>query len=110
MAYPLVIGGACILASILGTFAVRLGKNNNIMGALYKGFITSSVFSALFIAIVTEKMFGMSTQLQVHGSLISGLDLFVCVLTVLGVTGLLVWFTAYYTSTSYRPVRSGAAA
>jgi K(+)-stimulated pyrophosphate-energized sodium pump len=110
MAYPLVIGGACIVASILGTFAVRLGKKNNVMGALYKGFITSSVFSALFIAIVTEKMFGMATQLNINGMLVSGMDLFVCGITGLGVTGLLVWITEYYTSTSYRPVRSVAAA
>jgi K(+)-stimulated pyrophosphate-energized sodium pump len=110
MAYPLVIGASCIVASILGTFAVRLGRKNNVMGALYKGFITSSVFSALFLAIVTEKMFGMSAQLQINNLMVSGMDLFICGLTGLGVTGLLVWITEYYTSTNYRPVRSIAMA
>ncbi|MBL0941542.1 MAG: sodium-translocating pyrophosphatase [Alphaproteobacteria bacterium] len=110
MAYPLIIGAASIVASILGTFAVRLGKSNNVMGGLYKGLIISSLCSGLFLAIVTEKMFGMSAQLQINGMLISGMDLFVCGLIGLGVTGLLVWITEYYTSTSYRPVRSVAAA
>lgn len=110
MAYPLVIGGACIIASILGTFAVRLGKSNNIMAALYKGFVTSSIVAAIFIGIITEKMFGMAGQLVINDVIVSGMDLYVCALTGLGVTGLLVWVTEYYTSTAYRPVRSVAKA
>jgi len=110
MAYPLVIGGGCILASILGTFAVRLGKNNNIMGALYKGFIVSSLAAAVIIALITEKIFGLSGQLVINEKIVTGMNLFVCALTGLGVTGLLVWATEYYTSTAYRPVRSVAQA
>src|SRR5215470_1624318 len=54
MLYPLAIAGACILASIAGTFFVRLGKSNNIMGALYKGLLTSAVLSAVLIAVITQ--------------------------------------------------------
>ncbi len=97
MELPLIIGGVCIFASIIGSFFVRLGRSNNIMGALYKGFIATAVLSAVFIYFVTWWLFGAD-----------GLDFFLCAVVGLAVTGLLVWVTEYYTSTAYRPVRSVA--
>ena len=97
MELPLIIGGVCIFASIIGSFFVRLGRSNNIMGALYKGFIVTAVLSAAFIYFVTWWLFGAD-----------GLDFFLCAVVGLAVTGLLVWVTEYYTSTAYRPVRSVA--
>ncbi|MGB0749692.1 MAG: sodium-translocating pyrophosphatase [Magnetospiraceae bacterium] len=111
MAFPLLIGGVCILASVAGTFAVRLGGGNNIMGALYKGFIASAGISALLIAIVTAIFVGFGDEFTMsNGRVVSGLDLFLCSLVGLGVTGLIVWITEYYTSTEYRPVKSVASA
>lgn len=101
MLYPLVIGGACIFASVAATFFVRLGSSQSIMGALYKGFIASAVISAGLIALVTNWMFGFSTDL---GGL-TGTNLFICSLTGLAVTGLIVWITEYYTGTHHRPVK-----
>ena len=111
MLLPLVIGGVCIIASVIGTYFVRLGKNKNIMGALYKGLIATGLISAGLIALVIERMIGFSGEAaNVDGSMISGLSLFYCSLTGLGVTALMVWITEYYTATNYRPVRSIAAA
>ena len=97
MELPLIIGGVCIFASIVGSFFVRLGKSNNIMGALYKGFIVTAILSAVLIFFVTQWLFGAD-----------GFGLFLCAVVGLAVTGLLVWVTEYYTSTAYRPVRSVA--
>ena len=97
MEMPLMIGGACILASILGTFCVRLGGSNSIMGALYKGFIATAVIAAVLIYFVTRHLFGDGAMQH-----------FGCALVGLAVTGLIVWVTEYYTSTAYRPVRSVA--
>ena len=108
MAYPLVIGGVCILASVVGTFFVKLGPSKKIMAALYKGFIVSAVLSAILIAVVTFSMFGMTDAIQMGDRVISGRLLFYCALVGLVVTGLIVWVTEYYTSTEYRPVRSVA--
>ncbi len=110
MLFPLVVGGVCIVASVIGTFFVRLGANNNIMGALYKGVIVSAVVSAALIAVVVGAMFGFGTSYTIGADTIQGLDLFWCALVGLAVTGLLVWITEYYTSTAYRPVRSIAKA
>ncbi len=107
MLYPLVIGGACILTSVIGTFCVKLGANQNIMGALYKGFIVSAILSAVALYPVTNWIVGMD---EVGGMSFSGLDLFFCGLVGLVITGLLIWVTEYYTSTEYRPVRSVAQA
>ena len=112
MAYPLVICAVCILASVIGTFFVKLSSNKKIMWALYKGFISSAVVSGLLIGIVTWQMIGFSTVFAVESALgtveTSGKNLFYCALVGLVVTGLLVWITEYYTSTEYRPVRSVA--
>ena len=61
MVYPLSIGAVCIIASVIGTFFVRLGDSQNIMGALYKGFIASALFSLVGIAIVTQWVVGFGT-------------------------------------------------
>ena len=105
MVLPLFIGGLCIIGSVVGTFFVRLGKNKSIMGALYKGFIASAVFSAILIAGAMGNL-GMDQAVPtVDGSLMAMSDLYLCVLVGLAVTGLMVWVTEYYTSTEYRPVR-----
>ena len=108
--YPLALGGACIIASIIGTFFVKLGASQSIMGALYKGFIASAVISAVLLAGVTEWVVGFGTQMTARGITFSGLDLYICGLVGLAVTGGIIWITEYYTGTEYRPVRSVAQA
>lgn len=108
MMYPLMMGGACILASIAGTFFVRLSVRGTIMSALYRGLIATSLMSTVLIAAVTYALFGFQDTFVSEERLITGLDMFLCALVGLGVTGLLVWVTEYYTSTAFRPVRSVA--
>ncbi|MEK9707553.1 MAG: V-type H(+)-translocating pyrophosphatase, partial [Alphaproteobacteria bacterium] len=110
MVYPLAIGGVCIIASIIGTFFVRLGASQNIMGALYKGFIASAVLSLVGIAVVTAWTIGFDAQISVGSLSFTGTDAFLCAVVGLVVTGLLIWVTEYYTGTEYRPVRSVAQA
>lgn len=110
MLYPLAIGGVCILASIVGTFFVRLGKSNNIMGALYKGFFATAILSALAIYGVTYWLIGMDNTYTVNNQTFNGWNLFICCLTGLVVTTLLIFITEYYTLPKYRPVRSIAQA
>ena len=106
--YPLAIGGVCIITSIVGTYFVRLGASNNIMGALYKGFIAAAVLSLAGIAVVTEIVVGFGTTYNAGGTAFTGMELFVCAVIGLIVTGLIIWVTEYYTGTNYRPVRSVA--
>lgn len=111
MLYPLAIGGACILASVAGTFFVKLGASQNIMGALYKGFVGSAVISALLIYGVTWQVLGgLDVEFTAAGVSFTSLDLYWCALAGLVTTGLLVWITEYYTGTEYRPVQSIAKA
>jgi K(+)-stimulated pyrophosphate-energized sodium pump len=110
MMLPLAIAGVCIIGSVVGTYFVRLGPSGNIMGALYKGLLATAAVSAVLIAGVIGVMTGYSTRMQIGEASVSGVDLFVCALVGLAVTGLLVWITEYYTSTAYRPVRSIAKA
>ncbi|MFO1188680.1 MAG: sodium-translocating pyrophosphatase [Alphaproteobacteria bacterium] len=110
MTYPLLIGGVCIVASVISTFFVRLGSSQNIMGALYKGLIASGVISAVLIAVATEYLIGFKTVYDMGGVQFQGRHLFYSALIGLAVTGLLVWITEYYTSTAFRPVRSVAKA
>ncbi|MDE3059533.1 MAG: sodium-translocating pyrophosphatase [Pseudomonadota bacterium] len=111
MAYPLAVGGSCILASILGTFFVRLKKGDrNIMRALYKGLIAAAVFSGIAIVGVTDHVLGLHTQYAIGATSFTGINVLYCALAGLVVTGLLVWVTEYYTSTKFRPVRSVALA
>ncbi len=67
MIYPLAIGGVCIITSIAGTFFVKLGANQSIMGALYKGLIATGVLSLVGIAVVTHLMIGFGTPLKTGG-------------------------------------------
>ncbi len=107
---PLLIGAVCIFASILGTFAVRLGKTQNIMNALYKGLAVAGLLSAGAIYWLVKQYVGLETLYFVGDQAHTGMQLYWCVLTGLGVTALLVVITEYYTSTKYRPVKSVAAA
>ncbi|MDG4574564.1 MAG: sodium-translocating pyrophosphatase [Defluviicoccus sp.] len=106
MIYPLAIGGACIIACVAGTFLVKLPASQNIMGALYRGFIASAVISAVLLLPITAITVGMGTKLTVGSHVFNGWDLFFCGLIGLITTGLLVWITEYYTSTEFRPVRA----
>ncbi len=110
MAYPLVIGGVCIITSIVGTYFVKLGPDNGIMWAMYKGFIVAAVLSAIAFLPVTALVIGLGTPLTVTGKTFTGWSLFLCAIVGLIVTGLIVWITEYYTGTPYRPVRSVAEA
>ncbi|MCW0217275.1 MAG: sodium-translocating pyrophosphatase, partial [Prosthecobacter sp.] len=110
MLYPLAIGAICILTSIVGTFFVKLGKSQDIMGALYKGFIVTAVLSAIALAWLTKYLIGFDQSFTVNHATFTGLNLFYCALTGLVVTGLLMWITEYYTLTKYRPVQSIAQA
>ncbi len=118
--YPMAIGGACIITSIVGTYFVRLSKGSvNVMGALYKGLIATGVLSVGAIYLVTSYVLdnGMGTVNEVGRVLadgsaasFSGMDLFLCSIVGLVITGLIVMITEYYTGTKYRPVKSVAEA
>jgi K(+)-stimulated pyrophosphate-energized sodium pump len=112
MSLPLIVGGVCIITSIIGTYFVRLGKGQSIMGALYKGFWTTVILSAFAIFGVTKWVLGdLNAAIgNVGDKSFSGMSLFYCMLIGLAVTGLLVWITEYYTGTNYRPVKSIAKA
>jgi K(+)-stimulated pyrophosphate-energized sodium pump len=108
--YPLMIGGICVLTSIIGTFFVKLGASGSIMGALYRGVIVTSVLSLIALYPITSMMIGMDTQLTAGTATFTGMDLFWCGFVGLVVTGLIIVITEYYTGTNYRPVQSIAAA
>ena len=97
--FPLVLGAVAIIASIIGIFFIRLGKKQNIMGALYKGLIASGLLSAIGFYFVSRYFWGAEY-----------LNIFLSALIGLVVTGLLVVITEYYTSTSFRPVKGIAEA
>jgi K(+)-stimulated pyrophosphate-energized sodium pump len=101
--YPLAIGAACIVTSIIGTFFVKLGQNESIMGALYKGLIATGILSAIAIGLVTWQMIGFG---QIAGAQFTGQDLFWCSIIGLAVTAFIVVITEYYTGVGFRPVRS----
>src|SRR5499426_3241443 len=98
MTYPL---------AIIGTFFVKLGASQSIMGALYKGLIVTGVLSLGGVALVTHLLVGFGT---VPGQSYSGTSLFICGVVGLVVTGLIIWITEYYTGTNFRPVQSIAKA
>ena len=108
MIYPLAIGGSCIITSIIGTWFVKLGKSKNIMGALYKGFVVTAISSLLILYPVTESIIGLDKIYTNNNNSFSGLDLYICGVVGLVITGLLIWITEYYTGTNYRPVQSVA--
>ena len=131
MSLPLIVGGVCIITSIIGTYMVRLG-NGSIMGALYKGFWTSAILAVPAIYFATRYVLGdMTAPIAVKsinpadalampadqfvaaapvGMTFTGMGLFWCMLIGLALTGALVWITEYYTGTNFRPVKSIAKA
>jgi K(+)-stimulated pyrophosphate-energized sodium pump len=109
MTLPLAIGGVCIITSIIGTFFVKLGANQSIMGALYKGLIATGILSLAGVAGVIYWLIGFDTPLRAGPASFTGLTLVWCGIAGLVVTGLIIWITEYYTGTEYRPVKSIAA-
>jgi len=114
MSLPLAVGGICVLTSIIGTYFVRLGSGQSIMGALYKGFLVTAVLSIPAIYYVTHQTLGgmdavFGGGLTGEGGF-TGMQLFWSMMVGLAVTGLIVWITEYYTGTNYRPVKSIAKA
>ena len=108
MIYPLAIGGACIITSIIGTWFVKLGKSKNIMGALYKGFIVTAITSLIILYPVTNSVVGLTENYSTDGQNFNGMDLYICGVVGFIITGLLIWITEYYTGTNYRPVKTVA--
>ncbi|WP_108659054.1 sodium-translocating pyrophosphatase [Acuticoccus kandeliae] len=108
MLYPLAIGGVCVLTSIAGTFFVKLGSNNSIMGALYRGFIVTAVLSLVVLLPLTYVVFGsLGTEIvSSRGTTFTPFDLYLCGVAGLVITGLIIWITEYYTGVGFRPVRS----
>src|ERR1700756_1241125 len=106
MTLPLAIGGICIITSIIGTFFVKLGANQSIMGALYKGLIATGILSLIGVAGAIHWLVGFG---PLEGVKFTGTALFECGIVGLAVTGLIIWITEYYTGTEYRPVKSIAA-
>jgi K(+)-stimulated pyrophosphate-energized sodium pump len=101
--YPLALGGIAIVASILGSFAMKLGPSKNIMGALYKGLAAAGMLAAVGFWFVTDKMLS-----NVSG--LSSSNVFACTLIGLAITGALIWITEFYTGTQYGPVKKLAEA
>ncbi len=110
MLYPLAICATCIVTSIVGTYFVKLGANNSIMGALYKGLIVTGLLSIVGLAIATFFTVGFGDLGMAGGHDVTGLRLFACGIVGLIVTALIVVITEYYTGTGKRPVVSIAQA
>ena len=110
MIYPLAICGGSIITSIIGTFFVKLGSDNNIMNALYKGLIVTGLLSIIALAGATHLTVGWGAFGKEGGEMVNGASLFFCGLIGLVVTALIVVITEYYTGTNKRPVNSIAQA
>jgi len=113
MMFPLLIAGVCILSSLIGTFYVKLGESDNIMGALYKGLLVTGGISAILIFAIIYFFIGLEHVISDSTLFVitfNGMDLFICAIIGLLVTGLLVVITEYYTGTDYYPVKSVASA
>ncbi len=112
MALPLAIGAMAIITSIIGTFFVKLGKDNNIMGALYKGLIAAGVLSAGGLYVVANLFVpnAFTTTAETGGMAIGAKAIFASGVVGLIVTAAIVWITEYYTGTEYAPVKSVAQA
>ncbi len=110
MLYPLAIGAMCVITSIIGTFFVRLGKSQSIMGALYKGVFATGVLSLIGLWPLTAWLVGMDTVMNVGTVSFTGQALYFCGVVGLIITALIVVITEYYTGTQYRPVQSIAKA
>ncbi|TAN08350.1 MAG: sodium-translocating pyrophosphatase [Rhodanobacteraceae bacterium] len=101
--YPLILGAASIIASVLGTFVVKVKEGSSIMGALYRGVFASALLSAIAFWFITHALFpeGLSSET----ASISANNLFYCAVIGLILTGLIVWITEYYTGTNHKPVQ-----
>lgn len=110
MLYPMAICAICVLTSILGTFFVRLGKSQSIMGALYKGFIATALLSVVGLWLITNFLIGFNREFPLTDAYFNGADLFWCGIIGLAVTGAIIWITEYYTGIGHRPVQSVAQA
>jgi len=112
MTLPLLIGGVCIITSVIGTYMVRLGAKESIMGALYKGFWTATVLAVPAIWWAASYALGdLSQVITTTGGLsFPAINLVWVSFVGLAVTALIVWITEYYTGTNYRPVQSIAKA
>jgi K(+)-stimulated pyrophosphate-energized sodium pump len=107
MVLPLAIGGACVITSIIGTYFVKLGANNNIMGALYKGVFATGALSLAVLWPVMSYVFG-DMSIDLGG--FTPRHLFYCGVVGLLITAAIIWITEYYTGTGKRPVNSIAEA
>jgi K(+)-stimulated pyrophosphate-energized sodium pump len=104
---PLGIGGVCIIASVIGTYFVRIGADQGIMRALYKGLLVTGLISVVAIFLLMAALLGVTAPIAMStGQTVNGFILFLCAVVGLGVTGLIVWITEYYTGTNFRPVQS----
>ncbi len=104
VSYPLILGGISIIASIIGTFFVKLGASQKIMPALYKGLIVSGVLACIAFYFVTAQMFPQGLT-NAAGQNFSAINIFISAIVGLVVTGAIFWITEYYTSTEYGPVQ-----
>ncbi len=100
VSYPLILGGISIIASIIGTYFVKLGASGKIMPALYKGLIASGVLACIAFYFVTASMFPAGNPTGY-----TAINIFISALVGLAVTGAIFWITEYYTSTEYAPVK-----
>lgn len=100
VSYPLILGGISIIASIIGTYFVKLGSSGKIMAALYKGLIASGVIACIAFYFVTLQMFPAGNPTGIPAN-----NIFIAALVGLAVTGAIFWITEYYTSTEYAPVQ-----
>jgi K(+)-stimulated pyrophosphate-energized sodium pump len=105
MLFPLIVGGVCLLGSVVGTFLVKLGPSRNIMAALYKGFLGAAIVSAVVLLPITLLFLGGRTVYEGGGAGFTGWGVYGCNLVGLLVTGFLMWITDYYTGTNHRPVQ-----
>ena len=103
---PLGIGGICIITSIVGTYFVKLGADNGIMKALYRGLIVTGLLSVVGVAIIIAWFLPNGFGMLAPNVPTTGTELFICAIIGLVVTGAIVWITEYYTATEFRPVRS----
>ncbi len=101
--YPLLIGAISIITTIIGTWFVKLGKSQNVMGAMYKGFAVTGILSAIAFYPITKGLMNNNGLYSIN-------NLFYCALIGLVVTGLITVITEYYTSKSFSPVKDIAAA
>ncbi|MFA5829673.1 MAG: sodium-translocating pyrophosphatase [Candidatus Gracilibacteria bacterium] len=107
--YPLALGSIAVVASIVGTFFVKLGKKKNIMGALYKGMLVTGIISAIGFYVATQGLDIPYLGIKFQG-FIGDINIFYAGLVGLGITFFITIITEYYTSTAYSPVKKIAKA